>query len=560
VTTPDHTARYCADLVAGLADAGVDTAFLSPGSRNTPLTIAFIREPRINNIAIRDERSGGFAALGHGKATGRPAVVLCTSGSAAAHYFPAIVEANQAASPLIVLTADRPARLRGTGAPQTMDQINLYGRHVKSFTDLDIATGNARSEGRVLATFASFLPAGPVHANVSFDEPLLPDTMPQVPHAMEWEPPVAEEPQHGDLLESLTARRVLIVASGRQQPGFQNALDRVAAALGAPIIADPQCWVVGANTVEYGDLLATSRYAFAAAPPDVVLRLGPIPTSKPLSTWLEESGVEQILVDKSRLRDPLGSAAVVIDQDPTVFLVANAPNRQRDAASDDAFLNQWLDMDTAVRDAMSASIDGLPFPNEPAVARILIATARPGDLVFLGSSMPIRDVDAFAQPRSDIAVLANRGVNGIDGTISTAMGAALAGNPVTLLVGDVAALHDATALSEVARLNVPLRIVVVNNDGGGIFSFLPQARSEIVGLESFEQHWGTPHGLSLQRIAQAMGVNAVRVETASEYLEELSAAIDGPSLIEVHSNREQNVEHHRQIRSSARSVLRQDVE
>jgi 2-succinyl-5-enolpyruvyl-6-hydroxy-3-cyclohexene-1-carboxylate synthase len=556
VTDPDATARYCAGLVAGLADAGVDTAFISPGSRNTPLTFAFIRETRIRSIAIRDERSGGFAALGYGKATGRPAVVVCTSGSAAAHYLPSIVEANQSSSPLVVLTADRPAHLRGTGAPQTMDQIDLFGRHVKSFTDIDVAAGSARSEGRVLATFASLLPAGPVHGNIPFDEPLLPDTMPQLVEPMEWDPPAAEYLNSGDLLRSLSGRKVLIVASGQQQHGFQDALNPVADALGAPVFSDPQCWVVGDNTLAYGDLLATSRVAFDKAPPDIVVRLGPIPTSKPLSTWLAESGVEQILVDKSRLRDPLGSAVTVIDQDPTAYLFANAPNRANGNRSDDGYLGRWLDMDAAVGAAVATSLGETPFPNEPEIARTLIATARPGDLVFLSSSMPIRDVDAFAQPRDDIGVLANRGVNGIDGTISTAMGAALAGNAVTLLIGDVAALHDATALSEAARLDAPLRVVVVNNDGGGIFSFLPQARSEFVDSESFERHWSTPHGLSLASVATAMGVRATQMETIDEYLEELSTPIEGTSLIELHTDRVRNVELHREIRHSTRSVLR----
>jgi 2-succinyl-5-enolpyruvyl-6-hydroxy-3-cyclohexene-1-carboxylate synthase len=275
---------------------------------------------------------------------------------------------------------------------------------------------------------------------------------------------------------------------------------------------------------------------------------------------LEDSGVEQILVDKSRLRDPLGSAATVIDHDPTAFLTANAPDTARPQSGNDDFLDRWREMDSAVGAAMSRSLQGLAFPNEPEIARALIAAARPGDLIFLGSSMPIRDVDVFAAPRSDIGVLANRGVNGIDGGISTAMGAALAGGRVTLLIGDVAALHDVTALSETARLDVPLRIVVVNNDGGGIFSFLRQARSELVDRESFEHHWGTPHGLSLTTIASAMGMRAVRTDTFDEFFKEVSSAVDGPSVIEVRTNREQNVQHHRDIRDAIRSVLRQDVE
>lgn len=555
VTTADENASYCADLVAGIADAGVDAVFISPGSRNTPLTLAFVREPRIRDISIRDERSAGFVAVGYGKATGRPAAVVCTSGSAATHYFPSVVEANQSASPLIVLTADRPARLRGTGAPQTMNQINLFGSHVKSFTDLDVGTGNARSDGRVLATFASLHPAGPLHANIALDEPLIPIELPPVPQPANWESPMTEPGLRGALIDSLAGKKVMIVAGGRQQPGFRDALNAVATSLGAPILADPQCWVSGPNTVTSGDLLASSTDAFERAAPDVVLRIGPIPTSKPIWTWLENSGVEQILVNDSRLRDPLASAATVIESDPTAFLTANAPLDPQPAARGGTFLDTWLTMDAVAGEAVAEWLHGLAFPNEPEIARALIATVPPGSIVHLASSMPIRDVDTFAVPRSDISVLANRGVNGIDGTISSALGAALAGTPVTLLIGDVAALHDATALAEAARLDAPLRVVVVNNDGGGIFSFLPQARSDVIDAGIYERHWGTPHGLSLRRIAKSMGLAATRIDTLDDYAASLREPIAGPSLIELPTDRTDNVAHHESIREAVSAAI-----
>ena len=207
-------------------------------------------------------------------------------------------------------------------------------------------------------------------------------------------------------------------------------------------------------------------------------------------------------------------------------------------------------MDAACADATNRAIDNLAFPNEPQIARTLIAAARPGQLIHLGSSMPIRDVDTFATPRSDITVLANRGVNGIDGTISTAIGAALAGRPTTLLVGDIAALHDATALSEAVRLDAPLRIIVVNNDGGGIFSFLPQATSDLVEASAYERHWGTPHGLSLCDVALGFGMTASLVEDHDTYIAVLSQPIAAPELIELQTDRIGNVSHHRSIRSA----------
>jgi 2-succinyl-5-enolpyruvyl-6-hydroxy-3-cyclohexene-1-carboxylate synthase len=449
-----------------------------------------------------------------------------------------------------------------------MDQIDLFGGHVKSFTDLDTRDGNAKSDGRILVTLASVLPAGAVHANISFDEPLLPAELPTIAQAENWDHPAAAEIHGSDLTVSLADAAVLIIASGRQQPGFGASLNPVARSLGAPIIADPQCWVTGPNTVAYGDLLASSTDAFTIDAPDIVLRLGPLPTSKAIWTWLEQSGVEQVLVTSSRLRDPLGSADVIVDADPTAFLEANSPAEPPKVPAGDTtqatgrgtFLDRWLTMDAAVGDGVAESLQGLPFPNEPEVARALIATAAPGDLVYLASSMPIRDVDTFAEPRSDIRVLANRGVNGIDGTISTAMGAALAGDAVTLLIGDIAALHDATALAEVARLGVALRVVVINNDGGGIFSFLPRARSEAVDARTFEQHWGTPHGLEFVAIANALGLEARTVTTLNGFVEAVAGPIVGPGLIELRTDRQVNVQQHRAIRTDVRSVLREDVE
>ncbi|MDK1019182.1 MAG: 2-succinyl-5-enolpyruvyl-6-hydroxy-3-cyclohexene-1-carboxylic-acid synthase [Actinomycetota bacterium] len=543
--------RYTTDLVAGLADAGVDTVFISPGSRNTPLTIAFASEPRIRDISFRDERSAGFAALGYGKAAGRPAVAVCTSGSAATHYFPAIVEADQAGSPLIVLTADRPSRLRGTGAPQTMNQIDLYGSHVKAFIDLDVGGDTGRSDGAALVREATTLPAGPVHANASFDEPLLPQ-MPVTPgEPRSWDAPGPEAALRGGALERLVGRRILIVAGGRQQPGFSEAVNAVADALSAPVIADPQCWVTGANTVHHGALLLACDAVTDALQPDVVLRLGPIPTSKALWMWLEHSGIEQILVDRSRLADPLASAATRLDADPTAFLRANLPA----AVSNRSFLDAWRAVDEAAGVPIRQALAELTFPNEPEIARTLVTSVPSGSVLYVASSMPIRDVDAFAEPRRDVTVLANRGVNGIDGTISSALGAALAGTPVTLLLGDVAALHDATALSEAASVGAPMRIVVINNDGGGIFSFLPQTESEVIDAATFERHWGTPHGLSLVAIAAAMGLEARQVDAYDDYASAVSAPISEPSLIELRTNRHTNVEHHHAIRSAVSAAL-----
>lgn len=553
VTTPPSTAAFCRDLIAGIADTGVTHVFVSPGSRNTPLTLAAIADGRITDVSVRDERSAGFMALGFAKVTGRPAVVLCTSGSAATHYFPAIVEADQAAVPLIVLTADRPAALRGTGAPQTMDQIELFGSHVKHFVDAD-TTGDGRLLGHVLVASARSRPPGPVHGNVAFDEPLVPQQLPELAIPMKVDH--ATEPYIGSrsILADLP-ERALIVASGRQDPGFADLLGRIASTLEIPVIADPQTPVSGPAVVHHGDLLV-SAHADGLEPvldrlrPDVVLRLGPLPTSKPLWQWLEASGVDQILVDSSRLADPLRSATETIDADPTVFLEAqDVATRHR------PYLDEWLAVNRLAGLALTKALDDVAWPNEPEIARSTMACAPEGVVVHLASSRPIRDVDAFATLRSDVTVVANRGVNGIDGTISSAIGSALAGRPTLVLIGDVAALHDATALAEAVRLAAPLRIVVVNNDGGGIFSFLPQARSGLIDAGDFERHWGTPHGLSLGVIAEAMGMSVLRPQDRYAFRSNVAAPIKAPELIEVVTDRRRLLTDHQAIRRSVADAL-----
>lgn len=553
VSDADAAARYCADLVAGMADAGVDIVFLSPGSRNTPLTLAFVAEPRIGDIAIRDERSAGFAAVGYGKATGRPAAVVCTSGSAATHYFPAIVEADQASIPLIVLTADRPARLRGTGAPQTMDQLEIYGNHVKLFKDLDVSADTGRGDGLDLAQASLSQPCGAVHANASFEDRLLPDTPVPASHAAPATPDITSSGTQSYPLDDLTGARVLIVAGGGQGEGFNAAVNKNAALLAAPVMADPQCWVTGPNTIAHADLLAGTPGVLDTSPPDVVLRLGPLPTSKPLWTWLEHSGIEQILINRSRLSDPLGSAATVVEADPTQLLTDHASSHGGSPGSD--FLESWLALDKVAGKAAHEAMLYLPFQSEPRIAAELVAVLTPGSLLYLASSMPIRDVDTFASPRSDITVLGNRGVSGIDGTISSALGAALSGVAVTLLIGDVAALHDATAMSQVAQSGAPLRIIVINNDGGGIFSFLPQADASLVDSETYERYWGTPHGLSLARVADSLGLPATRIDTLDDYVDRVSTPIDAPHLIELHTNRRENVRHHHAVREAVRHAI-----
>lgn len=562
--TGDTTAAFCAEFVAGLADAGVSTAFVSPGSRNTPLTLAIINEPRIRDINVRDERAAGFMAVGHAKATGVPAIVACTSGSAATHYFPSIVEADQSSTPLIVVSADRPIRLRGTGAPQTMDQTDLFGSHAKQFIDTTATSLEGRTLGVDLVRKAIGRPPGAVHANLPFDEPLLPSEPANVPEPRPIDIPDAPPMASTGLLEHLSTMRTIIVASGRQRPGFERVLGEVAESMAAPVFVDPQTPVAGSTVLTHGDVLAGvhdddgRRLALDGLEPEAVLRLGPLPTSKPLWTWFEEFEGLQVHVDDARVSDPFASRATQINADPLDFLNSEPSPQQADRG----WVERWLALDAVAGAAMGDALDELEWPNEPRIAQAVGESVPEGSVLYLASSRPIRDVDAFACPRADVRVLSNRGVNGIDGTIASAAGAATSGMPTTLLIGDVAALHDATSLAEAVSLGVPLRIVVVNNDGGGIFEFLPQATSGVLDGKAFERHWGTPHGLSIATISGALGMPMRDISTADELERVVGDPPDGPELIEIPTDRARLVADHRRVRTAVAEALRRgkDVE
>jgi len=496
-------------------------------------------------------------ALGWAKTTGQPAVVVCTSGSAATHYFPAVVEADQAAVPMIVVSADRPIALRGTSAPQTMDQTNLYGTHVKAFIDLDIEHDGIRQTGEAVARTALSGIPGPVHVNIPFSEPLTPTVLaPATKTTRSGEPSPLDGDDHSsaavraaaDSIRSMIeGKKVLVVTGAAYGSAYIDGLGSYTQALGAPLFADPQCRPDTRVTIGSADILASEGMLECLAP-DVVLRLGGIPTSKPVRTWLEERRVAQILVNRSRLTDPLGSAETVLDISVAEF-VSHAP----EFMADKRFVELWLAVDVAARDAIAGVISG-PELSEPLIARTVVASVESGSVVFVGSSMPIRDVDSFAAPRGDVRVIANRGVSGIDGSISTAIGCALSGTPTTALIGDVAALHDVAALSEAMKLGAPLRVVVINNDGGGIFSFLPQQRTGVVPSELYEQHWGTPHGLSLCRIAGSMGMPSESVDNIEDLTDRLTSSTTA-FLIEVSTERNSNVAAHDEVRRAASSAL-----
>ncbi|MGB9358360.1 MAG: 2-succinyl-5-enolpyruvyl-6-hydroxy-3-cyclohexene-1-carboxylic-acid synthase [Acidimicrobiia bacterium] len=552
----DPTTALTTRLAGAFADLGLRHTVISPGSRSTPLALAFAAENRIANHVVHDERSAGFFGLGIAKQSGVPAALICTSGTAAANYLPAIAEAGLARVPLLVLTADRPPELRGNGAPQTIDQIAIYGSAVRFFHDVgvpDQVTADA-APALALRTWAAALdaPHGPAHLNFAFREPLATPTDPAPPTDIGFRRGEVQLPPEdlADLAERLSARRSLIIVGGHQRPGFAAAAAMLSGEARIPVVADIQARFPAPSTISHGHLLADSGF-FNSHPPDVIVRIGPVPTSRPLWGWMQESQADQIVIDDAGWRDPLGTATHAYRADPAVTFADLAG---RVAPTPDDWLPIWADADRRVGMHIADVLADEPFPVEPAIARTVWGAAPSGATVYAASSMPIRDLDAFSgRTRGDVAVLANRGANGIDGLLSSAAGTAASdGRRVVVLAGDVSTLHDATALGEIARFELRVTVVVVNNDGGGIFHFLPQAAQ--LPPDRFETLFGTPHGHSLVRIAEAFGMRSRAVATEAD-LRAAVAEDDGPLLVEIMTDRAANVAVHTRLREAAKVAL-----
>jgi 2-succinyl-5-enolpyruvyl-6-hydroxy-3-cyclohexene-1-carboxylate synthase len=587
------------DLIAlrGLVDAlvggGVRDAVVCPGSRSTPLALALRAHPAITVRVLLDERSAGFFALGMAKAARRPVAVLTTSGTAAANLLPAVVEASLGRVPLILLTADRPAELRDRGAAQAIDQVRLFGTHAKWFAELPLLDGAAvtarhvRSVGARAVATAVAGPAGPVHLNVPFREPLVPDG-PLGPLDGEEPTSAITGPRllAGEDIERLARRlasveRGLIVAGPQDDPAFAAAVARLAAALDWPILADPLSLVRcgphdRARVVARGDQLLRPGPWRAAHVPGLVLRFGALPTSKPVLTLLEEERPAQVVVDgDGGWRDPaiLPTTFVHADASGTAHALADALGAGERRTGGGRLRpipvrgHRWLDgwlvadraADRALRGWLARTTDaGEPFEGAPFAH---VADLLPdGGIVWAGSSMPVRDMDAWlpAGPRA-IRPLASRGANGIDGVVSAALGAASTGAPTVLVIGDVALLHDLSGLVAASRLGLAATIVVVNNDGGGIFSFLPQATAARpdAGLPAhFEELFGTPHGIELGPLIVALGAEHRAVRPA-ELRPALETSVGAPGLrvIEVRTDRARNVALHREAAAAVAAAL-----
>jgi 2-succinyl-5-enolpyruvyl-6-hydroxy-3-cyclohexene-1-carboxylate synthase len=571
-------------IARALVDGGVRDAVICPGSRSTAVALALRREPGLRCWVHLDERAGAFFALGLAAASRRPTAILVTSGTAAVELLPAIVEARYGRLPLIALTADRPPEARDRGAPQTIDQDHLFGRFAKWFVELPVPGDPASQAGHVGALVARAVatacatPAGPVQVDAPFREPLVPtgplgraagDSGPASVRVLEGERRLPD----GELARLASrlagSRRGIIVCGPLDRPGFAAAVTGLAAAAGFPVIADALANVRfgehdrSAVVCRAGALIRVSAFAEEHRP-DLIVRFGGTPTSRALLDWLAGCEAEQVAIDDGGWTEPVGRPVTMVAAEPVGLATAVAAAVVRQDPSDpvsDEWLGSWRAADEAAAAATRAWLDGLDEPFEGQVFDSLGATLPDGTLLLAGNSMPVRDLEDFLGGGvRDVRCLGNRGANGIDGLVSTALGMAAADSgPVVAVVGDLAFLHDLNALVAARRLGLAATIVLIDNDGGGIFSFLPQAATAQpdAGLpEHFEELFGTPHGLDLGPLVRALGADHQAVEPR-----DLAAAVaasmaaPGVRVIEVRTERKRNVTLHRDhLAAVARAV------
>ncbi len=593
---------FAGALVEELARSGLRHVCVCPGSRSTPVAISFARERRIRKWHHLDERSASFFALGMAQALEEPVAVVCTSGTAGANFYPAVIEARYAAVPLILITADRPPELWEWGAPQTMDQTQLFGPHAKWSVAMPPpeATPELLRYVRMLGSrlYATSLasPAGPVHVNMPFREPLAPEEVPDdlrlataeaAPESWQGRSddrpftqvsPGALSPQPADVdrlaAELRGVERGVVVCGPQRSPAFPPLVAAVASQLGYPVLADPLSQVrAGPHrrdvVVDSYDLFLRHRQLAEALEPQVVLRFGAVPTSKPLTTYLEQHRrARHVLVASEGWSDPSHLSAEVVHADPVLFCEAlsqalrrgldggGSPKAtgtpQEGLGKPSGWLERWLGVGRLAREATDTQLHEMEELFEGKLFAELAPLLPNGAALFAGNSMPVRDMDTFLPSiGTSVRCASNRGVNGIDGVVSSALGfgGAWTGRLV-LVLGDLSFCHDMNGLLAARRYGLDATIIVVNNDGGGIFSFLPQAAYPDV----FEEYFGTPHGLEFGPAAQLYGLSYTKVTSWQEFRSAVSASLSagGTAIVEVPGDRRRNVELHKQV---SRAVL-----
>jgi 2-succinyl-5-enolpyruvyl-6-hydroxy-3-cyclohexene-1-carboxylate synthase len=589
-------------FVDELARCGMRAACTSPGSRCAPLVLTLAGEPRLRCFSHVDERCAGFFALGLAKASGLPVAVTCTSGTAAAELLAAAIEAREARVPLLLLTADRPPELRENGAGQAIDQLKLFGSAAKWFFEVDVQQADAEHLCwmRTLACRAYWTalegPPGAVHLNFPLREPLVTDAdLPPDATGRDGDGPYvrrtppsnatgdqsANQDASGDaraLGQLMAGSRRGVVVAGRceRQTGLGAAAAEFAATVGWPLLADPLSGARrgDAAIAHYDALLRDER--FPAATPDLVLRVGDLPVSKPLRTWLAGLGVvPQLALDpEDAWQDPASVLSYSFASEPAAVLRQAATAHERagepHAQVEQDWLASWRSADERAAEAMLGMLGGEQL-SEPTIARELGVLLPAEATLFVASSMPVRDIETFWPTRPDPPrVLCNRGANGIDGTVSSAFGVAAharasAAGPVVLLIGDVALAHDIGGLLAARRLGLKLTIVLIDNGGGGIFDFLPvsgakAARQPDADEDIYTRHIATPTGLDFADAAALYGLAHERVNTIQAFRAALERALSpqaSSTIVHASTDRQSNVDLHRRVWDAVARALAQ---
>jgi 2-succinyl-5-enolpyruvyl-6-hydroxy-3-cyclohexene-1-carboxylate synthase len=562
----DALTAYIAAFVAELYSTGVTDVVVSPGSRSTPMAMVMAEHPELKVHIHVDERSAAFFALGIAKATNRPVAILCTSGTAAANYFPAIVEARYSRVPLIVLTADRPHELREVGAPQAIDQLHLYGKHVKWFAemalpeDTDEMIRYARTVCARATAIATAAPSGPVHLNFPFREPLIP-RLDENLFQLSERPKGYVKVYNGDLAiedgvfeeiaEKLKGKeRGLIVCGNLTDDKFTDAVTQLSASLNYPILADPLSQLRSGlhnheNIIETYDTFLRNEDAKAFLKPDVVIRFGAMPISKALTIFLKENQTaDQYVVDGGGgWRDPTSLSTDMIFCNEALFCEKLVSLSTNEASS--AFIKNWQNLNELTKTTMKQVRD-ITVLSEGRLFYQLTDLLPEGATLFVGNSMPIRDLDSFFHNNGkNIRVMANRGANGIDGTVSTSLGAALYSQSMYLVLGDLTFFHDLNGLIAAKLYNIDIHIILVNNNGGGIFSFLPQSEHP----KNFELLFGTPLNIEFEHAVRMFNGNFTKIQNWDHFAVEMNQSVEqsGINVYEIVTNREKNRDEHREI-------------
>ncbi|PEK99572.1 2-succinyl-5-enolpyruvyl-6-hydroxy-3-cyclohexene-1-carboxylic-acid synthase [Bacillus sp. AFS017336] len=566
--------KYIGALVDELSALNIQNVVISPGSRSTPISMLVNEHPKLKSYIAVDERGAGFFALGIAKSTKQPTVLICTSGTAASNYLPAISEARESRIPLIVLTADRPHELRDIGAPQAMNQIGLYGSFVKKFIELALPEASeamyqyARSSINRLYRSCVTAPMGPVHMNVPLREPLVPNfaiddlfsagKRKNSAHTILTKTlaTISIETRN-EITELFQSKRKGLLVCGPYVEG--DALKRIIALgslLDYPVLCDPLSNGRAnnnedSNVIDTYDTFLRFEDIANSLESEIIVRFGSMPVSKTFTQYTQrQQDCELIVIDEGDLwRDPTLKATQMISCDDLEFCNAIFESYEKTTEFQPDWLNEWKSINEKTKNGLQQA-EQFDELFEGKIVQVLAKSIEEESTLFVSNSMPIRDVDTFLLSQSKkLKIACNRGVNGIDGTIATALGMAAAGDNVTLLIGDLSFYHDLNSLVLSKLHHLPLRVILVNNDGGGIFSFLPQSKEE----KHFEALFGTPLGLDFEHATALFGGIHTKINNWFDFEDVLSRKNDGLQVIEIRTNRQENYDLHQKVWSIVKS-------